>query len=590
MASWEQASASWESDSQDSHADRDPFDYDSLTPAECGQELLELLVDLKRTRAPMTAKAACLIAWWASRAGAVGPVGALGMKPTAQTGKFSSHFDRVTGIDMRDELFYSVSTPCYKRFAALRGNMDIVTYVPHEHLAQEVARQPPGSLDALLKAKRLPPAYHEHPVVVGNPGKQVFPLALYVDGVEHAVRGSLLAFYVRNLVMSTRHLVVAIQKRDMCTCGCRGWCTLFVIWSLLVWSFDACAKGVYPTSRHNGSPFGTGDAYRQALSGTALGAQFALLYLTGDLSEFAHTYAFPTWSSLLAPCITCHVPCGDLPGDWTHLAPGDLDHRDKDHADYEAACSMCEIWVIIATTAMHRLVRASLHYDRRTGTSSSCGRSLRCDLPELGLRRGDRLENTINMCDVADFDALTDFPRRCLFWRLKNQTITLRRNPIFCERLGITIRCIMQDELHILALGVYHFFIEFLIHLMVRLDLFHVGSPRNYTIRMALSMGVLKDELFSFYKAWQSLGHSITVVEDLVPAMFGTASEPACKLKGAETTGFVRFLPGLVRKFADRLLHYEPMVTLGVVSMAKLDSLIRQNPELLDVRAQQDHR
>jgi len=125
---------------------------------------------------------------------------------------------------------------------------------------------------------------------------------------------------------------------------------------------------------------------------------------------------------------------------------------------------------------------------------------------------------------------------------------------------------------------------------MVRLDLFHVGSPRNYTIRMALSMGVLKDELFSFCKEWQKLCHSITVVEDLVPAMFGTASEPACKLKGAETTGFVRFLPGLVRKFAGRLSHYEPMVTLGVVSMAKLDSLIRQNPELLDVRAQQDHR
>ena len=48
----------------------DPIDYESFSPAECGDELFNLLVELKK-RSTLSARHVCVLSFWASRAGAV---------------------------------------------------------------------------------------------------------------------------------------------------------------------------------------------------------------------------------------------------------------------------------------------------------------------------------------------------------------------------------------------------------------------------------------------------------------------------------------------------------------------------------------
>lgn len=57
-------------------------------------------------------------------------------------------------------------------------------------------------------------------------------------------------------------------------------------------------------------------------------------------------------------------------------------------AEYDAACSRCEVWVDVNTAAQHGLILGALRYDKRPTAN---GRALQRDLPELGLCAYDRL-------------------------------------------------------------------------------------------------------------------------------------------------------------------------------------------------------
>ena len=69
---------------------------------EAGVEFVEFaleMVELGR----MSAKAMCTLCWWASRAGAQGPICKYALNPTAQTGKFQDKIDRVNGFDSKNK-------------------------------------------------------------------------------------------------------------------------------------------------------------------------------------------------------------------------------------------------------------------------------------------------------------------------------------------------------------------------------------------------------------------------------------------------------------------------------------------------------
>ncbi len=80
----------------------DPVEYDRFTPDECGDELFNLLAELKK-RGTLSAKHVCVCAFvlgfagWGCRA-YLNP----GEKPSVQSGQFSAHFDRATKGSPKD--------------------------------------------------------------------------------------------------------------------------------------------------------------------------------------------------------------------------------------------------------------------------------------------------------------------------------------------------------------------------------------------------------------------------------------------------------------------------------------------------------
>ena len=94
-------------------------------------------------------------------------------------------------------------------------------------------------------------------------------------GLNHVVRvpnhtqNKKQQIYGYNLV-SMQRLLLVWRLSDMCSCGCRGWCSLHVIMRCLAWSFDALAAGQRPRVRHDGTPFTEREAFRAAHGATSL--------------------------------------------------------------------------------------------------------------------------------------------------------------------------------------------------------------------------------------------------------------------------------------------------------------------------------
>ena len=74
-----------------------------------------MLIELKM-RGTLTAKHVCVLAYWAKGAGVVSPGSDLAMHPKCTGGRFSAHFDHVTGMDegIKGDWF-SVPVPSYSQ-------------------------------------------------------------------------------------------------------------------------------------------------------------------------------------------------------------------------------------------------------------------------------------------------------------------------------------------------------------------------------------------------------------------------------------------------------------------------------------------
>ena len=76
MASWEEPEP-WETWDGEAHVREticDPCPSGNISKEEAGDIFFEYLLQLKRSAAPFRAKHACLLAHWATLAGAVGPM------------------------------------------------------------------------------------------------------------------------------------------------------------------------------------------------------------------------------------------------------------------------------------------------------------------------------------------------------------------------------------------------------------------------------------------------------------------------------------------------------------------------------------
>ena len=89
------------------------FELDELSASE---EFANILRSLK-LNGTLSAKNVCLLSYFAKMAGMKGEGTSFAQPPGLQTGKYSYHFDRITGLDLeRDALNYVLHVPSTQRW------------------------------------------------------------------------------------------------------------------------------------------------------------------------------------------------------------------------------------------------------------------------------------------------------------------------------------------------------------------------------------------------------------------------------------------------------------------------------------------
>lgn len=544
--------------------------------ADAGRCLYEKILALKMS-GKLSATDACVLAYWASKAGAQGPVAKLAKAPgDEQHGHYSRKFDAATGVDVHDSCHYILQVPQHFRPDGCRALRPLGAIPVQEALARELDEDPHFQEKLTRCAGELPPAYRHHKVVREALPQLAVPLALYLDGIQYATRDSILGVFAVNLATQKRHLVCSLRKRNLCRCGCLGWCSLWPIFHFLHWCFSCLAKGQSPRVRHDQQPFGQHEAHRAAAAGQPLGFRAALLYLKADLAEYAHTLGFPSTASHSHPCFLCQAKADQLVllDGWDAVS---LPWGPKTPEDYEEACGRCEQWRVVPDQATHTQLRALLDFDKRKTSSSARGLALTQPYPKLDLLKGDRLEPNETLPDIGLFDELAVFPTQVLFWRRQVEGLTHHRNPLFSAETGISHESAALDWLHTLSLGVFQTWCSYTMHMLFKADAWQTYEGTEEA-RIARSLQRLSPELDAWQKQLLKQGRSITQIGGLEPSMFGTWNAPVFKLKGAETNFFLEFLVGILPRFRWALLEeYEPLELAGRCLMELL-TLIRTYP------------
>ena len=255
LKEWEREEPAWERESgSEDEGDGDEVSDTEVGPAEAQQELLSFMID-RHQKGKLTGKDMCIISFWCGRAG-LSEVAALGMRPRSSSGNHQRHVDgymqKRLGKDMPEA--YSLPMPVFDRASGERDVQDVVVLPPHELLVRELVGV---DVSAMVARWSRTPNYGTHPVVqkMEAEGIPTVPLAVYLDGVQYAVRGSMLVVSITNLCTDKQHVIGVIRKRKMCGlkagCGCKGWCSLHAFWVFLRWSLAALGVATYPAARHN---------------------------------------------------------------------------------------------------------------------------------------------------------------------------------------------------------------------------------------------------------------------------------------------------------------------------------------------------
>ena len=203
------------------------------------------------------------------------------------------------------------------------------------------------------------------------------------------------------------------------------------------------------------------DDARAGRGGVDMLVRGAVVMTKGDLMEFDVSFGLPSTSSNLRPCPACAWHAGTS---WREaLECSDPENTTfvllTTHAQYDAACSRCELEVWV-TEAHHRELSPLLHYDKRTTQNSAFGRCILHDYPPLNLCAFDRLEPSVNLVNVGKWEDLADFPVRLIFWRCSRESVARHRNPLWDPTIGLTLESLYFDILHTLHLGVSDFYGE----------------------------------------------------------------------------------------------------------------------------------
>ena len=216
------------------------------------------------------------------------------------------------------------------------------------------------------------------------------------------------------------------------------------------------------------------------------------------------------------------------------------------------------------------------------------GRTLIEDIPALGLSKGNRLEPSPSMPDVAMFET-KDVPFLCTFWIGDIHGRVVHGNPLV-DICGFVIELWGIDILHTWCLGPIQAFVAFVIHLLIASGVYYKKLPwLDQEDADRISLNFIKAELFAWYKSmrrdphWRRTG---TEVWNLSMAMLGNKSKPMLHAKAKESEGLLMFAVYALESHKDKLCNVSE-ITAGKVSLllesgkAALDinQILRQNSD-----------
>ncbi len=185
------------------------------------------------------------------------------------------------------------------------------------------------------------------------------------------------------------------------------------------------------------------DSERAKCAGEPLGFCAALIDIKGDWAEFCQRFGFPSWNTILYPCLFCKTTMANLYDASALDASRPLSVTT--HADYDRSCTACEVWVNFEDLATFNAAKTQLSYDKRA--DGSRGRALLQDVRTADdlLRRSDRLEPTPGLVDVGLIEQL-ELQTQVCFWRKTSETRTRHRNPLVNPHIGITLERLAIDK------------------------------------------------------------------------------------------------------------------------------------------------
>eukprot|EP00959_Pyramimonas_sp_CCMP1952_P410642 8605605-Pyramimonas_sp.AAC.1 len=76
----------------------------------------------------------------------------------------------------------------------------------------------------------------------------------------------------------------------MCRCGCRGWCSMYVILFYIRWLLEVLRNGIRPTRMHDGSEICAVVKEQREQHGEDLGFRGVVCWLKGDWSDVNKTH------------------------------------------------------------------------------------------------------------------------------------------------------------------------------------------------------------------------------------------------------------------------------------------------------------
>ena len=455
-------------------------------PAAAADEYLDHMIGLYMSN-KITADNFCVANYWAGLANICGGISKYGKKPGCSSGDYQRFLDDKLGFVDAKQNHYNVSVPGHRRSDLSRSTFNVPVRLAHECIEKEVASDDSIGiqLQEAIDDNSLPPSYFAHPVVQANPLGEVLPVALYMDKVPYTQTDSVCGIWAVNMITNKRHILATVRSRIQCRCGCRGYDTYYpVMWSIR-WTFECGADGVLPALRHDLSEFVEQDLCRKGRAGQKMKLKLALIQIRVDWAELCERFGFPTWQSCTGPCPGCNAF-----GDQLYMIVGvsalGMPWYCNTDEDFEVAIARCEIKVNVMP-AQHAELLDILQYDKKPQGGS--GRCLTKDYPGLCLLKGDRLEPTEQLPDVAHFERMVvpATGAMVLFWRRSRESLARRRCPLFSKAIGILpMLTIVFDLLHTLYLGPVLVFVKRAIWTLLSCGSWGGGTRRREPLQNVL--------------------------------------------------------------------------------------------------------